>query len=82
MVGEEVSCGDLHQIYLFVNLSNAFINQSINTNIDNTNSVCSSTRHCTAWLQSTSSRCVYQSRRPRQDHRCTQRQSVQLPLNK
>ena len=40
------------------------------------NSVCSSTRHCTAWLQSTSSRCVYQSRRPRQDHRCAQRQGA------
>jgi len=40
------------------------------------NSVCSSTRHCTAWLQSTSSRCVYQSRRPRQDHRCARRQGA------
>ena len=35
--------------------------------------LCLSTRHCTAWLQSTSSRCVYQSRHPRQDHRCAQR---------
>ena len=40
------------------------------------NSVCLSTRHYTAWLQSTSSRCVYQSRRPRQDHRCAQRQGA------
>jgi len=38
--------------------------------------VCSSTRHCTAQLQSTSSRCVYQSRRPRQDHRCARHQSA------
>jgi len=40
------------------------------------NSVCLSTRHCTAWLQSTLSRCVYQSRRPWQDHRCAQHQWV------
>ena len=40
------------------------------------NPVCSSTRHCTAWLQSTSSRCVYQSRRPWQNHRCAQRQGA------
>jgi len=40
------------------------------------NSLCSSTKHCTALLQSTSSRCAYQSRRPRQDHRCAQRQGA------
>jgi len=40
------------------------------------NSICSSARHCTARLQSTLSRCVYQSRRPWQDHRCVRRQGA------